>query len=394
MYYHTGVKLPALCLFLGAALCAQHNALTPKEAADGWILLFDGESLFGWTQEGKAQWRAAGGVLSAAGENGWLRTNTPFADFELRIDWRTGEDGNSGVFLRSAKEGAPHETGYELQIWNQHPEFPTGSLVNHLKGRRANPAPNQWHTYEVRATGDRWVVRINGREVLDGRDAKSRAGHIGLQFNAGKPIEFRNIKLRPLGLKPIFNGRNLDGWKVVEPPKPPKQKAIWSVRDGMLNVRHGGGQLETEAVWDDFVLQIDIRANTGDPNHHPNSGIFFRGDPGAYWAGYESQIRNEYKDGDRTQPVDWGTGAIYNRVAARRIVAEDNRFFTKTLIVNGPHMAVWVDGYPVTDWEDTRPPDASARKGLRTTAGTIALQAHDPTTDLDFRNIRLAPLPR
>jgi hypothetical protein len=388
------VKLPALFLLLGAALFAQHNALTPKEVSEGWVLLFDGESLFGWTGEGKSRWRAEEGVLTPDGDTGWLRTNAAFADFELKCDWRTGPEGNSGLFLRSAKGDNPHETGYELQIWNQHPQFPTGSLLNHIKAKRVTPAADRWHSYEIRAVGDRWTVKLNGKTVLDGRDAKSRAGHIGLQFNKDNKIEFRNIKLRPLGLAPIFNGKSVDGWKEVAPPKPAKVPAIWTVKNGMLNVLHGGGQLETEGVWDDFILQIDIRANTDDPKRHPNSGIFFRGDPGAYWAGYESQIRNEFKGDDRTQPVDWGTGAIYNRVAARKIVAEDNKFFTKTLIANGSHMAVWIDGYLVTDWEDTRPPDASARKGLRTKAGTIALQAHDPTTNLDFRNIRLAPFPK
>ena len=216
------MKLPALLLLTGAILCAQPNTLTPKEAADGWILLFDGQSLFGWTQEGKAEWRAENGVLLPGGDTGWLRSNSAFADFELQCDFRTGPEGNSGIFVRSAKEGAPHETGYEAQIWNQHPEFPTGSLVNHIKGRRISPAANQWHTYEIRAVGDRWTIRVDGKQVLDGRDAKSKAGHIGLQYNKDKAVEFRNLKLRPLGLAPIFNGRNLDGWKSVDPAKPAK----------------------------------------------------------------------------------------------------------------------------------------------------------------------------
>ncbi|HWQ56130.1 MAG TPA: DUF1080 domain-containing protein [Bryobacteraceae bacterium] len=388
------MKRYALFLLLTATLFAQHTSLTPKEISDGWVLLFDGETLFGWTPEGKAQWRASGGVLTAEGENGWLRSNAAFADFEMKCDWRTGADGNSGVFLRSAKDGAPHETGYELQIWNQHPKYATGSLVNHVAAKRIRPAADRWHTFEVQAVGSQWVVKVDGKKVLDASDPKSKTGHFGLQYNKDKKIEFRNIKVRPLGLKPIFNGKNLDGWKVVEPPKPPKERAVWSAKDGMINVLHGGGQLETESTWDDFILQLDIRANSDDPKRHPNSGIFFRGDPGAYWAGYESQIRNEYKDNDPTQPVDYGTGAIYNRIAARKIVAADNQFFTKTLIARGAHMSVWINGYQVTDWEDTRPPDASARKGLRTKEGTIALQAHDPTTNLDFRNIRIAPFPK
>lgn len=384
-------------LTLAALVCgalAAQSPLPPKEAADGWIQLFDGATLFGWTQEGKAQWSASGGILTAAGESGWLRTTSPFADFILRCDFRTGADGNSGIFLRSAAQGAPHETGYELQIWNQHPQYPTGSLVNHIKGKKVNPAPDRWHSYEIQAVGDHWIVKLDGRKVLDGRDPKSKAGYIGLQYNKDKKVEFRNIRLKPLGLKPIFDGKSLRGWKVVEPPRPPKQKAEWSVRNGMINVLHGGGQLETEGRWDDFILQIDVRPNSQDPKRHPNSGVFFRGDPGAYWSGYESQIRNEYKGDDRSQPVDFGTGAIYGRIAARRIVADDNQFFTKTIVARGRHLAVWVNGLQVTDWEDTRPENASARKGARLGAGTISLQAHDPTTNLDFRNIRIAALPR
>jgi hypothetical protein len=384
----------AALLFACVGTLAAQNTLTPKEAADGWILLFDGQSTFGWTAEGQTQWRVSDGALIAdAGESGWLRTNSPFADFVFQCEYRTGAEGNSGIFLRSAKEGQPHVTGYELQIFDQHPQFPTGSLVNHIKAKPVKPAPDRWHRYEVEASGDRFVVKLDGRTVLDGRDPKSKAGHIGLQYNKDKKIEFRNIRLKPLGLKPIFNGKNLRGWQVVEPARPAKVPAVWGVKDGMLHVEHGGGQLETEGAYGDFILQLDIRANSDDPKRHPNSGVFFRGDPKSYWSGYESQIRNEYKEGDRSAPVDFGTGAIYGRVAARKVVPNDNEFFTKTIVANGRRLAVWVNGYPVTDWEDPRPEDPSARKGARLAPGTISLQAHDPTTNLDFKDIRIAELP-
>ena len=55
---------------------------------------------------------------------------------------------------------------------------------------------------------------------------------------------------------------------------------------------------------------------------------------------------------------------------------------------------VWVNGYPLTDWEDTRPEAASVRMGARVGAGTVTLQAHDPTTDLEFKNIRIGSLGR
>ena len=388
------MKLLSVLLLAAALGSAQTNTLTPKEAASGWILLFDGNSLFGWTQEGGAQWRVEDGTLVGdSSQPGWLRSNSPFADFTLKLDYRTGPEGNSGVFLRSAKEGQPHITGYELQIFNQHPQYPTGSLVNHIKAKPVQPAPNQWHTYEIEATGDHFVIKMDGKKILDGHDSKSKSGYIGLQYNKDKKIEFRNIKLKPLGLEPIFNGKDLSGWQVVEPPKPAKEPAVWTAKKGMIHVVHGSGQLETEKTWADFILQLDVRTNAPDANHHPNSGVFFRGDHKQFWSGYESQIRNEYKDNDRSQPVDFGTGAIYNRVATRKVVPNDNEFFTKTIVASGRHIAVWVNGYPVTDWEDTRPESSNARQGARTASGTISLQAHDPTTNLDFKNIRIAPLP-
>jgi len=387
------MKLAFSLLLCASALLGQNNSLTQKEAADGWILLFDGESLFGWTQEGKAQWRAADGALVAdAGDSGYLRSNSAFADYILKCDYRTDAEGNSGIFLRSAKEGQPHVTGYELQIFDKHPKFPTGSLVNHIVAKPVKPAPGQWHSYEVSMMGDHFRVKLDGKEVLNGKDTKSKAGHIGLQYNKDRKIEFRNVKLKPLGLKPIFTGKNLQGWQVVDAPKP-KEQPVWQAKNGALHVEKGPGQLETEATYADFILQLDIRANARDASHHPNSGVFFRGDPKGYWTGYESQIRNEFKESNRAQPVDFGTGGLYFRAPARKVVSNDNEFFTKTIVASGRHIAIWINGQPTTDFEDTRPEGKNAREAARLAAGPISLQAHDPTTNLDFKNIRIAALP-
>jgi hypothetical protein len=55
-------------------------------------------------------------------------------------------------------------------------------------------------------------------------------------------------------------------------------------------------------------------------------------------------------------------------------------------------MAAWVDGFQVSDWTDDREPHENPRKGLRLEPGTIMIQGHDPTTDLSFRNLRIARL--
>jgi uncharacterized protein with LGFP repeats len=91
--------------------------------------------------------------------------------------------------------------------------------------------------------------------------------------------------------------------------------------------------------------------------------------------------------------VDFGTGGIYNRQPARKVVSRDREWFTKTVIAAGKHIAVWVNGYLVSDWTDTRPEKDNARQGARTRAGSIGLQGHDPTTDLSFRNIQIMEYP-
>jgi len=61
-------------------------------------------------------------------------------------------------------------------------------------------------------------------------------------------------------------------------------------------------------------------------------------------------------------------------------------------VARGNHLAVWVNGYQTADFTDTRPPDKNARKGSKTDKGLISLQGHDPSTDLNFRNLRIAEL--
>jgi len=64
------------------------------------------------------------------------------------------------------------------------------------------------------------------------------------------------------------------------------------------------------------------------------------------------------------------------------------------VVAQGNHLATWVNGYQVTDFTDRRRARQSARSGQRLAAGVISLQGHDPTTDLCFRNIRVASLPK
>lgn len=369
--------------------------LTNGQLADGWISLFDGQTLFGWEANSALNWTVAGGILSAEGDPpGLLCTTTLFADYELVCEFRLESGGNSGIFLRTAFEPTDPKTDcYELNICDDHPEFGTGSLVGRAKSTAGANAGNEWHQYHVVVSGPHITAALDGQPVIDYTDESSsylRAGRIGLQMNGGR-IEFRRVRLKPLGAQPLFNGQDLSGWRTV-----PSSKSEFTVEDGTIHVTNGAGFLETEETWSDFVLRAEVKTNVPDIN----SGIFFRAEPGTEEAssnGYELQVHNGFSDGDRRRPNDYktgfGSGAIFRFQKSRWVVPDDGKWFTMTLIANGPHFSSWVNGVQVTDWTDDREPNANPRKGQRLEAGHFSLQGHDPTTDVAFRNLNIVSLP-
>jgi hypothetical protein len=199
--------------------------------------------------------------------------------------------------------------------------------------------------------------------------------------------EYKLVAFTPADLKPIFNGKDLSGWSILKDEKR-MSSAAEVTKDGELHLTNGPGDLQTDGKYADFVLQLECKTN-GDGL---NSGVFFRCIAGQYQNGYEMQIQNGMKDNDPTKPADGGTGAIYRRTPARKIVAKDKEWMTLTLVAKGAAFATWVNGEPVVVWTDDRAKDENPRKGLRLEAGHLSLQGHDKTTDLLFRNIRLAEI--
>jgi hypothetical protein len=199
-------------LSLGALQAQAPNTLTKEEIAAGWRLLFDGSTLNGWEARGNPATAPAPtcGVADHAiycdGDNkGWLASNEAFSDFQLMVEIRLAEKGNSGVYLRSqktAKGPGPAQTGYELQIWDFGPDTPgskTGDLYGAIESERTRFLADQWNSFDIRAEGDHFIVVMNGKKITDGHDSKHASGVIGLQYNTGAgKVEFRNIKILPM----------------------------------------------------------------------------------------------------------------------------------------------------------------------------------------------------
>ncbi len=354
-----------IAVVCGLAVPAQAqtpNTLSQKEISDGWLLLFDGETDYGWKSQDNflAKWSALDGSLQTSDRLGMLTTTTEFMDFDFKCEHLDENGGTGGVAV-------VHRGGF------------AGFGMSRT-------SRSGWNTIFIERRGSTLSSGVPGKmNKFPSRFENGRIA-IGLMSGGKGNVRFRNIKLRPLGLKSIFNGKDLSGWKVIE-----GHKSEFSVtKEGWLNIKNGNGEIQTDGTWGDLVLQIEVYSN-GD---HLNSGVFFREQPGQFWLGYEAQIRNQWEGDDRTRPVDFGTGAIYNRQKVRKVVSSDREWFTMTVTAIGNHLATWVNGIQVTDFTDTRPEDqTNARKGSRTAAGVLGLQGHDPTTDLSFRNIRIAEIP-
>lgn len=354
------------------------NTLTPKEIADGWILLFDGETTFGWEadakkkNDAKPELSVKDGVLTLKADRGYIWMPGRFSDFEFHGEYRVLHNDVRVGFAAAHMQGG-------IGIWHD--------LVQGKAG--------EWRPMSVISSRDEVKLTDDGKTPSRHRDKLPAPVHsrIGLQFSAlvggDAHVELRNLKLRPLTTKPLFTGKNLDGWK-VNAADPKRAASKWTVtKDGELAVKNGPGDLVSEKEFSNFVLQFECKTL----GKALNSGVFFRCIPGQYQNGYEAQIQNAYNDDDRTKPADFGTGAIYRRVPARKVVSNDNEWFTMTVVADGKHIATWVNGYQTVDWTDDRKDGDNPRTGYRAAKGPLSLQGHDPTTDILFRNFRIAELP-
>ncbi len=202
-------------------------------------------------------------------------------------------------------------------------------------------------------------------------------------------LRLSGLLVKPRGLTPLFNGRDLEGWQRIDRTEAPQsRRPRWEVVNSAIRAQGGPGALEAQTLLGDLVIQVQARTH----RHHANGGVFFRCQPGLFMMGYEAQILNRCREHDPLQPIGWSTGAIDDRQAARQLVSPDGRWFLLTVVADGPHIATWVNGLQLVDWTDERTPHDNPREGLRLAPGTIQLQAHDPDSDLEFRSVAAAPL--
>ena len=186
------------------------------------------------------------------------------------------------------------------------------------------------------------------------------------------------VREEQMKCKPIFNGKNLDGWTKIEDGE-------WTVEDGVLIGRNGvnwstdpektGSWLSTKKEYGNFRLELQFTVNDGG-----NSGVFIRSKhkKNPAFTGYEMQIH----DSPGRPPSKGGPGSLYAVVAPEKnLIRPAGVWNSATIIARGNKIRIEMNGEKILETEQKR-----------SDKGYIGLQNHDDKSVVRFKNIRLEEL--
>jgi hypothetical protein len=416
-----------------------------NEPPEGFKTLFNGKDLSGWKglvedpkarakmtgdelaakqlkadEDMRAHWKVEDGALVFDGKGHSLCTDKDYGDFEMLVDWKIEEGGDSGIYLR----GSP-----QVQIWDtarvsSGAEVGSGGLYNNQKNpskplKVADKPVGEWNMFRIKMHGERVTVHLNEVLVADNvvmenyweRDKPIYPnGQIELQSHGSK-LYFRNVFVREIknqlteqekaeGFKLLFKGdEELAGWQ--------GNTKGYVVRDGMIIVepKLGGGNLYTAQEYGDFVMRFEFKLTPG-----ANNGLGIRaplsGDPA--YVGMELQILDNTSPQYATlQPYQYH-GSIYGVVPAdpskrgclKAGTPWDSDDWTcggwnyEEVVAKGKKITVRLNGETIVDADISEENIAKdvleKHPGLKRDKGYIAFCGHGDK--LAFRNLRIKEL--
>jgi hypothetical protein len=209
--------------------------------------------------------------------------------------------------------------------------------------------------------------------------------------------------------KPLFNGKDLTGWKLHPKPGGPitevvpvekdgkvvayegklkdgKQVPLWRVEDGILIGSGPASHLFSErGDYANFKYRVEAMIND-----HGNSGQYFRTEFGpGFPKGYEAQINATHGDPIRTGSLYPSFRKLSDEEKKQILVLKDaphkpDEWFTQEVIADGTHIIIKVNGKTTVDFMDEKNTYAK---------GHFALQGHDPGTVVKFKKVEVIELP-
>ena len=179
-------------------------SLASAQTGSGWVQLFDGKSLDGWNKVGESNWRVEDGAIvvdkMAGKDAGYLVSKDSYKDFQIKAEFWTDEEANSGIFIRcDVRDKIDSKVCYEVNIFDKRPDpsYGTGAIVYFAEVNPMQKAAGKWNTMEITADKRHLVLVFDGKKTVDVRNGLFDEGHIALQFGVGT-AKFRKIEIKPL----------------------------------------------------------------------------------------------------------------------------------------------------------------------------------------------------
>ncbi|MDZ7743067.1 MAG: DUF1080 domain-containing protein [Bacteroidota bacterium] len=378
--------------------CVQNKK--EQNQLNDFVYLFDGTNANQWrgfqSDSLPANWLAQDGNLVTLGHGGDLGgdiiTKKNYEDFDLSLEWAISKGGNSGIFFHVLEGEYPtvYATGPEYQLIDD-PGFPspleewqkTGAdyaMYNADNSKKELMPVGEFNTSRIRVKDGRVTYWLNGEKIVEYelwtdawkervKNSKwkdyvgyglARKGHIGLQDH-GSLVKFRNIKIKDLTEKgkPLFNGTNLEGWKIHGTEK-------WYVENGNLVCESGPdkqyGYLATDTLYNDFILRLKFKQESDG-----NSGVFFRSVlNGTNIKGWQVEVAPENFDSGGIYESG-GRGWMHQIPEERENILKPGEWNDMTIKVEGERVMVWLNNELMTDLSDEKIGEGK---------GMIALQIH------------------
>jgi hypothetical protein len=178
--------------FFAAALVAACAPPQPPDVQEGaepamteeseWVVLFDATGLDAWrgykSDHPPSSWQVRDGVLAfeAGEERGDLMTREQFSDFELELEWRISEGGNSGIMFRVVEDyDYPWQSGPEIQVLDNSVHIDGGNALTSAGSNYAVHAPSadvtrpvgEWNRVRLVVRGPHVEHWLNGTKIVE-----------------------------------------------------------------------------------------------------------------------------------------------------------------------------------------------------------------------------------
>jgi hypothetical protein len=357
-------------------------AVRQADDESGFVRLFDGTSLDGWSvADGpeSAFYVHDGAIVvhQSAGFPAWLRSARQYENFDFRGEFFVQGWMNSGIYLHAPEHGRNIWCGMKINIFQQRDAKPAaesmGSIFPLVPPLRVNVKnKGEWNTFRIVMDWPRLQVWTND-EVVQDLDVETvpelryrlRKGYLGLE-SLSYPIRFRNLRVRELPSKVTWTtlyerAEDFAKWRILS-GKP--------IFQALGNVLHGDGDgfLGTNDTFRDFELQMYVRH----VRHH-NGGVTFGGPgQGAPGRRYEIQLHD-------VEGAHYSTGSLYGFKRALYPRIEPEHWWLFQLRVKDSACVVRVNGDTVLEYSGLELPSA----------GPIGLQAHDVGRWTEYKHIQV-----